>query len=232
MHRDPETGQFLAHDDADEPLDLTYADHEFLNFRLFNQESDSQDDQDFVEFRIEDDVLDLENDELGMLSWMTGRLTIAADFNPNNEDAGRVQAEAEIGSNLAGTEYLSEQQIGGVQAVSSSDGSVGAGAANDEAGLWAHLTATANPAFFAASADGASGGGTNGDDRLVREYYSETGEGPYIDSTDDITVRITVEKERSDDQVFAVCVGQMSFVVFEYETRRAEFAPYDPGPSV
>jgi len=228
VHRDPETGQFLPHEDADEPLDLTYADHEFLNFRLVGTDTDSADDLDYAEFHIEDDVLDLENDELGMLSWMTGRLAVTADFNPNNEDAGRVTAEAEIGSNLAGSEYLSGKLRGGVQVVDETNGFSPAGAANDEPGLWAHLTATANPAFFA-GAESSSGGGTNGDDRLVREFYSETAEGPYIDATDDVTAKLTVNKQRSDDNVFVICVGQMSFVVFEYENRRAEFAPYDPG---
>ena len=231
VHRDPETGQFLAHDD-DEPLELTYADHEFVNFGVGAVDTDGPGESEFVEFHIDDEVLDLENDELGMLTWMTGRLTVAAEFDPDGEDAGYSIAEAVIGSNLAGSEYLnSPGSDGGVQVISETDGTFGSGVANDEAGCWAVLSAVTNPAFLVGGTGAAGGAALNGD-RLVRVYEEETRGGPYIDATDDITIGISISTTRSEDNVRAKVNGQMSFLVFEYETRRAEFAPYDPGPSM
>ena len=231
VHRDPETGQFLAHDD-DEPVELTYADHEFLNFRVLTQHNGAADSREFVELDVEDDVLDLENDELGMLAYMTGVLTGVADFDPNDEDAGSAQIAALIGSNLAGTEYLNSPDAdGGVQVRNDTGNIAAAGNANDEPGLWAALACSVSPPYVQSVGD-ASGGGTEGKDRLRRVYHEETMGGPYIDATDDVTVGISIEKERTDSDIEARVFGQMAFVVFEYENRRAEFAPYDPGPSM
>ena len=231
VYRDPETGQFVAVDD-DEPVELTYADHEFVNFNLDELNQAGGTSRAFSEYKIEDDVLDLENDELGMLAWMTARLTVVSDFNPDNDDAGSIEVLATIGSNLAGSEYLNDPgQAGGVEVLNSTNNTSAGGEANDEPGTWAILAATANPAFFQSTSED-SGGGTNGRDRMTRKFYDETRGGPYIDSTDDITAAISATKQRSDDNIRINVAAQLAFVVFEYEHRRAEFAPYDPGPGV
>jgi len=232
VHRDPETGQFLAHDDDDQPVELTYADHEYVNFEAFALHIGSGGTTTFAEYKIEDDVLDLENDELGMLAWMTARLTATADFDPDDDDAGSAVVTSTIGSNLAGTEYLNDPtEVGGVEIRNTTNGIGASGEANDEPGTWAILNATVNPAFLVGGTD-ASGGGTNGDDRLTRKFYHETVGGPYIDSTDDLTVGTSIFKLRTEDNIRVTVYGQMAFVVFEYENRRAEFAPYDPGPGM
>lgn len=230
VYRDPETGQFVAVDD-DEPVELTYADHDFVNADLELIDTGAPGDEKFAVLHVEDDVLDLENDELGMLAWMTARLTAFSDFDEENgEEAGAVDAEAIIGSNLAGSEFLNQPgNDGGVQTVSETENAFADGVANDDPGVWAILHGALSPVFVS-SADGAAGGGSVGRDRLTRHYYDETMGGPYIDSTDDITAGISVLRRRAEEAVAVEVKMQMAFVVFEYEHRRAEFAPYDPGP--
>jgi len=228
VHRDPETGQFLAHGD-DEPVELTYADHEFVSARFFANHNGPANTEQRSEYKVEDDVLGLENDELGMLSWMTAAITVNSRFSgQQGSEAGVITAEATVGSNLSGQEYLFVGD-GGVESTDETDGVSSFGQADDEAGVWASLIATANPAF--SDPDLGSGGGSGGHDRLTRHYYDETRGGPYIDSTDDITASIEISKLRPEEDAVATVYTQMAFVIFEYENRRAEFAPYDPGPS-
>jgi len=237
VHRDPETGQFLS--DDDEPVELTYADHEFLNFRIgtiAGTSSGTPTENVGTEYAIESDVLDLENDELGMLAWMNASLSVY--FHDFPEFGGEVTrggavVNAEIGANLAGSEYLSQTASDeGVQVIEDDDESVQLKLnADDEPGLWGALNATAHSGFKDADADGSYSGNSVGDnDRIRRVFREETGGGPYIDATDDVTVGIYVDKEGTLTNLHAVVYGQMAFVVFEFENRRAEFAPYDPGP--
>jgi len=232
VYRDPETGQFVATDD-DQPVELTYADHEFVNARLFaNHGRDSTNDKQRVEYQVETDVLDLENDELGMLSWMSAALAVNFRFvEDEGQEAGSGIAEAQIGANLSGQEYIFVDSGRGVEVTEITDNVNGEATGDDEAGTWASLVAKAKPSFEAEGSSNAGGGGSPGHDRLTRHFYDETGAGPYIDSTDDITASIELSKLRSGEELVATVHLQMSFVVFEYEHRRAEFAPYDPGPS-
>lgn len=232
-HRDPETGQFLAHGDDDEPVELVYADHEFVNFRLLATDTNGDSTFNQVEYKIEDDVLDLENDELGMLGWMTAAATLSAsEVEPSELSLGGARSIVEIGSNLAGDEFLGEANVDrGVEVIDDAGGVFHSTRANDEPGLWAVL----NPTITTQSADDASGTGSGasiGHDRLTRYYYEETGGGPYIDSTDDINVGIRLSRGRTETAIDTRVVGQMAFVVFEYENRRQEFAPFDPGASM
>jgi len=231
VHRDPETGQFLAHDD-DEPVELTYADHEFVNARLFANHSGSTNNEQTVEYQVESDVLDLENDELAMLSWMTAGIATFFRFTDDaGDEAGSGVAEAQIGANLSGQEYIFVDGGRGVNITEVTDNVNGQASADDEAGVWGSLVAKTKPSFVDDSTD-AAGGGAPGHDRLTRHFYDETVGGPYIDSTDDITASIELSKLRSAEELTATMHMQMAFVVFEYENRRAEFAPYDPGPSM
>jgi len=236
MHRDPRTGQFVSHDD-DEPLELTYADHEFVNFYLTFQDEGGPDTVIGTEFKIEDDVLDLENDELGMLSWISTALTVGhTDFDEQAETKGGSLVSVEVGSNLADEEFLGLAT--GNEGVNVTDNNpnsnIGSVQAGDEAGLWTVMTAGSQSPFKQEDVDGDdySGGGDFENDRQTRHYYDETGEGPYIDSTDDINVGVLVERDSSTADLRVQIVGQMAFLVYEYENRRAEFAPYDPGPSL
>jgi len=234
VHRDPETGRFLSHDD-DEPVELTYADHEFANFRVgYQNQSGGPDGSPRTEFFLENDVLDLENDELGMLAWLSASLCVGfADFAEDNATKGGAHVGAEIGANLAGSEYLYDKDSPdyGVQ-VTSNTGSVNFSdlKASDEPGLWAILNAGASSPFDQATSDSDTGNGEYNIDRMRRVYYEETGGGPYIDSTDDISIGITEDRSETQAEIDVELTGQMAFVVFEYENRRAEFAPYDPGP--
>jgi len=235
VHRDPETGQFMSHDDT--PLDLNYTDHEFINFYLTLADNGGPSSEVGTEFKIEDDVLGLENDELGMLSWMTATMSVGfTEFEEVNETRGGAQVSAEIGANLADEEFLGLAESDEGVNVMDQPTQIATGAlqANDEPGLWAALTAGAQSPFKAEDVDGDdfSGGGDFNTTRQTRHYYDETGEGPYIDSTDDINVGILTEKDRAESELRVQLLGQMSFLVYEYENRRAEFAPYDPGPSM
>lgn len=238
VHRDPETGQFLAHEDADEPLDLTYSDHEFLNFHVAVEDDGGEASETEVTYQIESDVLDLENDELGMLSWLNCSMSLVYEQFPESggeTTRGGAYAIAEIGANLAGNEYLGASQPGsGVQIVDD-DGDATSFQLNasDDPGIWAHLNASAMSGFKDADADGSySGGGSPDNDRIRRAFYEETSGGPYIDATDDVNVGVFFDKAGTQAGLRASVYGQMAFVVFEYENRRAEFAPYDPGPSM
>jgi len=237
VHRDPETGQFLAHGD-DEPVELTYADHEFLNFFLNIRSTGDQDASRTSEYQIESDVLDLENDELAMLSWLNTSMSLVYETMPETGGevtSGGAFAIATIGANLTGREFPTHSIPDfGMQAVDE-PGDVESLAlnANDEPGIWSHMNATAASGYKDADADGSYSGGQSIDnDRMRRVFREETGGGPYIDATDDVKVGLLVNKEDTEARLRTVIHGQMSFVVFEYENRRAEFAPYDPGPSM
>jgi hypothetical protein len=232
MHRDPDTGQFLSHDDT--PVDLNYSDHEFLNFYLSFQAGGSADTLG-TEFKIEDDVLDLENDELGMLTWISTAVTVGfSRFSEPDETRGGAVVSVETGANLADSEFLGLASTNSGVQITDEEAAVNYGAlqASDEAGLWTSMTAGSQSPFKQEDSDGDdySGGGDFNNDRQTRHFYDETGEGPYIDSTDDVTVGVLVEKDQVNATMQIQIVGQMSFLVFEYENRRAEFAPYDPGP--
>jgi hypothetical protein len=64
---------------------------------------------------------------------------------------------------------------------------------------------------------------------MRRVFQEETSGGPYIDATDDVSIGIFVRKKDVEGAVRTLVFGQMAFLIFEYENRRAEFAPYDPG---
>lgn len=209
-------------------MELTYADHEFVNFRLEAVDQADDNDRVFQEFKIEDDVLDLENDELGMLSWLRAGVSLSATAaDPSELSLGGAETVVEIGSNLSGNEYLGENNNDrGVEVVRDSSSVFNIVRANDEPGLWALM----NPSITTQSADDSSGTGTGadlGEDRMTRRFYQETGEGPYIDSTDDITVGILCQRGRTETAITTRVVCEMSFVVFEYENRRQQFAPLD-----
>lgn len=231
MHRDPETGQFVA-GHSDEPVDLNYADHEFVNFRIAFQNDSGSSDGLGTEYKIEDDVLDLENDELGMLSFMNARLAATSgDFSSEDETRGGKLVTAEIGANLADSEYLNQADTDSGIQVTDNEADVNSFAleANDDPGLWGTLSVGLTSGYNATSDSGSPAGQGMGDnDRIRRVYREETVGGPYIDSTDDINVSIFSRNLASAAEVNGVLYAQMAFVVMEYENRRQEFAPYDP----
>jgi len=236
MHRDPETGQFMTHDD--EPVELNYSDHEILNFRISGLNGSGETaprDAESVTYQIDQDVLDLENDELAMLSWLD--TSISVFFAPFPEDGGNVtrggvHLTAEIGANLAGSEYLAKADPDfGIQEIDV-EPEVNSFALNaaDEPGTWAHLNVSATSGYKDTDPDGTfSGQGAGDNDRMRRVFSEETSGGPYIDATDDISIGIYSNRNGTAGDFLFTVYGQMSFVVFEYEDRRAEFAPYDPG---
>jgi len=223
-HRDPETGQFLSHDD--EPLDLTYSDHEFVNFRLLVSSSGDDNAVDFTEYKVEDDVLGLDNDELGMLSYLAADVGVTCtSYDVGGTTRGGANANVEIGSNLAGSEYLGESNTDrGMEQTRDDADVLAVTRANDEAGLWSILSAGIDTAF---KDDGTAigGGGDFGEDRQRRVFGEETQGGPYIDSTDDITVGVRLSRGDTNARINVNVVCQMAFVVFEYDNRRAQFAP-------
>lgn len=236
VHRDPETGQFLAHDD-DEPVELTYADHDFVNFRIEIEDQAGPESTRGTEYKIEDDVLDLENDELGMLSWLNASLVShVTNFTDGQTTRGSAAITGEIGANVRDSEFVSLAPGGGVEVLDAEPNVAETFSlqANEEPGLWALLNTAVNTGYKDSdeAGDPYSGGTALTHDRIRRVYYDETVGGPYIDSTDDITAAIWVDKTNTEANIRTVLAGQMAFVVFEYENRRAEFAPYDPGPSM
>lgn len=226
----------MAHDD-DEPIDLNYADHEIINFRIATVTgtgSGTANENVGTEYALEDDVLDLENDELAMLSWMN--VSASGFYHKFPELGGEITRggaviNVEIGANLADSEYLSQTETdSGVQIIDEDSESVPVSLdADDEPGLWGALNLGVQSGFKDADADGSYAGNSVADnDRLRRVFQDETRGGPYIDRTDDVTIGIYVDKDGSIGDLRTTVYGQMAFVVFEYENRRAEFAPYDP----
>jgi len=232
MHRDPETGQFVA-DDGEE-IDLVYTDHEFVNLSVRVEHVDDPTSNRTVEVEVDDSVLALENDELAELGWMTARLAAMGEFTDPSVDsaeAGDAAVRATVGSNLSGAEYLhSNASTTGVNEVSADNGIASVGSANDDPGVWAKLGCFCGSNVI--PPDNGAAGAVNGGDRLVRRYHEETMGGPYIDASDDITAGISVEKERNEENIDVLLQAQMAFIIYEYEHRRAEFAPYGPGPTV
>ena len=239
MHRDPETGQFVSHDD--EPIDLNYSDHELLNFRISEVQGSggtTPQDAETTTYQVETDVLDLENDELAMLSWLNASISVF--YGPFPETSGDVTrggitVTAEIGANLAGNEYLGRPgPTQGIEQVDSEpEVNLLSGRANDDPGLWGHLNVAAMSGYKDTDPDGTfSGQGTADNDRIRRVFSEETSGGPYIDATDDVSIGIYADRFGTAGDVLLTVYGQMAFVIFEYENRRAEFAPYDPGPSM
>jgi hypothetical protein len=139
-----------------------------------------------------------------------------------------------LGSNRAGSVSLlgaGPTNDRGMEITNDTDGVISQTHANDEPGTWGVLHAGVNTQF-ADDASGTGGGSFLGNDRIRRVFREETSGGPYIDSTDDITVGVSLARANTDSPISIEIVAQMAFVVFEYETRRAEFAPYDPGASM
>ena len=232
VHRDPETGQFRAHDDD---RALSYTDHEFVNVRLNLIHDGSTNDRAGTEYKVEDDVLGLDNDELAQLSFLAAALDVTYEgFDEGSGDVtrGTSQVNVEIGANLSSSEYLSQAEVNtGVQETDT-DSSVNSFAtrATDEPGLWAALLASANGGFKDYDPDGSySGGSTTGSDRMRRLYPEETMGGPYIDSTDDITIGVYNDKTDQDSATRIQVYAQMAFVIYEYDQRRAEFGPVPGG---
>jgi len=232
VHRDPETGEFVSSDD--QAIDLVYTDHEIVNFNFTFVESAETEGFRTIEAEVDDSVLGLQNDELGELGWMTARLTAQGGFedpSARSAEAGFIGVDATVGSNLSGAEFLhSAESDTGANVISSDDGIGGTGSANDEPGIWSQLSVTCGSPIV--PPDSGAAGGMNGRDRLVRRFHQETMGGPYVDASDDITVAATVDRNRNEEKIFVVLEGQMAFIVYEYEHRRAEFAPYGPGPTV
>lgn len=233
IHRDPETGQFRSHDD--EPIDVNYSDHEFLDFRIAVDVDEAPDGSvDLLEYQIESDVLDLENDELGMVTFLNASMTVTPGrFGEFGGDVtrGSLGVTAEIGANLSGNEYLGHAEIdAGIQEISgASNSSEYRLNASDDPGLWAALNASAVSGFKDTDADGNfSGQGMADNDRIRRVFDEETSGGPYIDSTDDVNIGLRLDRKGSQSAFRIVVYGQMALLVFEYEHRRQEFAPYDP----
>jgi hypothetical protein len=229
-HRDPDTGQFAAHDD---PVDANYSDFEFVNYRISTRVLGGINAEIGTEYQIETDVLDLENDELAMLTYLNASLSIGFEGPPEEQETrGGAGVNVEIGANLADSEFLSlATENSGIQEVDSeTEVNSFAQRATDEAGYWAHLSATANSAFKDndAAGDPYSGGASVDNDRMRRIYGEETVNGPYIDQTDDISISQYVDRYDVTTPLRTFIFGQMAFLVFEYENRRAEFAPYDP----
>jgi len=217
--------------------ELTYADHEYVNFRISPRLSDQIGPTANIglEYEIDDSVLALDNDELGMVSWMNTSLTAAfSGFAEDFDSAGHAQVSAEVGANLSTNEYLGQRNVARDVTVVDGEGGVDNGirVANDEPGIWTALNAAAGAGFQDSGTDGSksySGNGVPGRDRLRREFYAETLSGPYIDSTDNLNVGIYVDKDSADGELQIEVMGQMSFVIYEYDQRRAEFGPVPGG---
>ena len=216
--------------------DLTYSDHEFVNFRLTSRLSDgaNSENNEAIRYEINDDVLGLDNDELGMLSWIDASLSVSGSgFSEAQDSNGTAVCTAEIGANLAGSEYLGRQQnIDNVTVVDNDPNfEVDQVTANDEPGLWCLLSAITAGGFKDSAADGerTSGNTVPGEDHQRREYYAETMSGPYVDSTDNLNVGIYLDKDSMGAEVSVQLTGQMSFVIYEYDQRRAEFGPVPGG---
>jgi len=216
-------------------VNLTYADHEFVNYRLITRitDSSSSEAEERVQYEIDDDVLALDNDELAMVSWLDASLAAAVSgFSQDQDSNGSVMCSAEIGANLSGSEYLGSVGTDEVREVQSTGAATSETIrANDEPGLWAALNGGITGGFKDLSGDGGyySGGGSSTVDRLRREYYAETMSGPYIDSTDNINAAVYVDKDSMGSEVRLQFTGQISFVIFEYDQRRAEFGPVPGG---
>jgi len=217
---------------------LTYSDHEFVNFRILSRVTDSAGSEANrqAEYEIEDTVLNLDNDELAMLSWLDAALCVAVSgFTESQDSNGQVQTTAEIGANLSESDYLSQkltqQRVSTVE--TDSNMTTEAAVANDEPGLWSVLNAGTVGGYKDLAADGSpyAGNSVPLNDRQRREYYAETMSGPYIDSTDSINVGVYYNRDSMGGEVYAEVSGQMSFVIYEYDQVRAEFGPVPGGIS-
>jgi len=216
---------------------LTYADHEFVNARIGVEntpDGPNSDSNTGTEYAIDESVLGLENDELAMLSWLNASLCVGfTKFDREDTTQGGANVGAEIGANLSGDDFLFQaDNATGVSVTDESDDTVAqAVLANDSAGQWAVLNAGASSPFKQQtdSGDDYAGNGDFNTDRFRRVYSEETRGGPYIDRTDDINIGLYIDREGSFANIRAEIAVQMAFVVFEYDNRRAEFAPYDPG---
>lgn len=217
--------------------DLTYADHEFVNLRLEAQLTDDSApvvESQFVRYEVEDTVLNLDNDELAMLSFLDASISVSVSgFSQDADTNGTGAVTGEIGANLSEADYLGRDvDTESVTVVESADNAANAAAvANDEPGIWSVVNAITAGGFKDLSGDGGyySGGSSTGHDSQRRELYAETMSGPYIDSTDDINAQMYLRKDSMGAEVRGQLTAQMAFVIFEYDQRRAEFGPVPGG---
>lgn len=220
VHRDPETGQFVADDDGPN-AGMTYNDYKFTNATIEFENTDSNNSTSSLEFTLETPSLD--NDELAGLAVADATLTcrVDPDSGTSNTSPGSLEAWAEIGANLSGdylfpdggdTKNVTDNDAGTIQTWT---------AANDNPGTWLLMTAAAEAGFQ----DGTStaGGGSSGHDRVHRDFRQDFGEGPWIDATDDVGGRISVNKNTTASDGRASMALQLGWIVIEDQHARPAF---------
>lgn len=222
VSRDPETGQFRS-DDKGESLD--YTDHVFTNFSLEAEQQGANNSSEWMEWTLEEP--DLDNDELAQLRFIHAVLTVRNDPEAGtaNTSPGSIHGQAAIGANLTGNEWVQDGTSGGVtqEASSSSISEIGSSnGVHDDPGEWLTMSASAE-AGFQDSAGGTAGGGSGGSDRAVRRYSAETGEGPWLDATDDVRVRVEVTKNTTDSDARGYVTGQLGWVILRDQGKRPRY---------
>lgn len=223
VHRDPETGKFTSGEGG---TDLDYTDHRFTNFSLEAEQQGANNSSGTVEWVL--DVPKLDNDELANLRYIHAVLSTRNDPEAGtaNTSPGTIHAQAAIGVNLQSAEWVQEGTTTSGVSQEYSDG-IMAGidtsiAESDDPGEWVTMSATGEAGFQDNTA-GTAGGGSAGVDRVVRRFPQETGEGPWLDATDDVKVRLEVTKNTTDSDARGYVSGQLGWVVLEDQSARPRY---------
>lgn len=222
VSRDPETGQFRSDGDGQA---LDYTDHYFTNFSLEAEQQGASNSSEWIEWTLEEPEID--NDELAQLRYL--HLVLSTRNDPEaataNTSPGSIHAQAAIGTNLAGNEWVQDGSSGGVQQESSGADISEIGSSNsvsDDPGEWMTMSATAEAGYQDNTA-GTAGGGSGGVDRAVRRFPDETGAGPWLDATDDVKVRMEVTKNTTDSDARGYVTGQLGWVILQDQSARPRY---------
>lgn len=223
-YRDPETGQFVSDDGTH---DVCYRDHVTVTFAAEAENTGGNNESGWTEFEI--DLPELGNDELAELAYLSAGLSVRNDpeAGTGNTSPGSINAVAEMGANLEGSDYIVgdgdgrenltvDTEVDMMNAINTSSG------AEDEQGHFGILSAAADAAYQDSSG-GTGGGGGSSTDRFEKNFRQIYGEGPWLDATDQFNARLWVNKNTTASDARGHVVGQAVYYVVEDEHCRPSF---------
>lgn len=212
VHRDPHTGQFVADDDGQA---IQYADFEFQHIRVQSVSpsgdatGDSASDRSY-------DILggDLQHDEVAMLANVRAVLATEITSSPaddSQDEAGTFGGKAELGVNIDGTERATSDQR---------DPNYGD---EDNPGIISVMQTGSSSTPFVDTSAGAGGGGGAPHDRHEIDFLDWYGSGPYLDKSDNLTIRVEVSNQNTVAEVTSQAYYTLGFYVLEVDDIRPTF---------